>query len=98
MTENIEARIERIVARIKDTRETYRRCLADVTAQVANNSSEWSIVDLLRHVNGAYYRNTITRLLEEDRPQLGGGGFDAEGFWRRTIDSTLANIDETLAI
>ena len=48
----IEARRDRVVARLKSVRDAYEKCLRDVSAEVGNHGSEWSIADLLRHANG----------------------------------------------
>ncbi len=58
--------------------------------------SEWSVADLLRHVSGEVYRNHITRLTSEQRPEL--ARFDRQIAWPRLVDATLKNNDEALAI
>ncbi|MSQ40946.1 MAG: hypothetical protein EXR55_04685 [Dehalococcoidia bacterium] len=92
-------RWEEITGRLRLVRDGYHSCLSDVPPEVSARGSEWSISDLLGHVNADYDRNTVTRLLEEDNPQLrGGGGFDVTRFWERTVERTLANIDSALRI
>lgn len=93
---SVEGRRGAVVARLKSMREAYERCLSDVTADVANEGSEWAIVDLLRHVNGDVFRNRIKRLLEEDNPQL--PGFDRQGAWQQLRETSVATIDEALGL
>jgi hypothetical protein len=69
---SMEGRQDEVVARLKNVRDAYEKCLQDVGAQVGNRGSEWSIADLLRHASGEGYPNRITQLLEEDRPKLPG--------------------------
>ena len=90
----IEDRRQAIVDRLKSVRETYEKCVSDVTAEVGNNGSEWSVADLLRHVNSEVYRDRITRILEEDNPQF--SGFDREHAWRRLVDVGLQRVNEAL--
>ena len=89
-----EDRRQAIVARLKGVREMYEKCVGDVTADISNNGSEWSVADLLRHVSSEGNRDRITRLLEEDRPQF--PGFDREDAWRQLIDVCLQRVDEAL--
>ncbi len=91
---SIDARRKKIVDRLRGVREAHERCLSDVGAEVGNRGSEWSIADLLRHVNAEGYPNRIRRLLEEDGPKL--AGFDREGAWRQLVEATLARIDQAL--
>jgi len=91
---SIKARRDQVVARLKSVREAYEKCLPDVSAEVGNRGSEWSIADLLRHANGEGYPNRIRRLLEEDSPKL--PGLDREGAWRQLVEGTLARIDQAL--
>ena len=99
MDENArEGERQKLVGRLTAIRDAYQQCVADISAETANRGSEWSIADLLRHVTGGYYQGMITRLLEEDSPQMGGGGFDAEAFWKRIADNTLTDIDRAIGI
>ena len=99
MDENTrEAERQNLVGRLTAIRDAYQRCVSDVSAETANRGSEWSIVDLLRHVTGGYHQGMITRLLEEDSPQIGGGGFDPEAFWKRIADNILTDVDRAIGI
>ena len=50
---SLESERQQLVARLKNIRETYEQCVADIPAQVATNGTEWSVVDLLRpHYRG----------------------------------------------
>ena len=97
MDENTrQAERQNLVGRLTAIRNEYQRCVADVSAETANRGSEWSIVDLLRHTTSGYHQGMITRLLEEDSPQIGGGGFNLETFWRRIADNILTDIDRAI--
>ena len=89
---SLETRRQEVVERLTRIREEYGECISDVSTEVANRGSEWSIVDLLRHSTGSY-RDLLTRLLEEDDPNLGGDGYDADASWKRVTDSILRDID-----
>ena len=93
-----EAERQNLLGRLAAIRDAYERCVSDVSAETANRGTEWAIVDLLRHVTGGYYHGMITRLLEEDNPPIGGGGFDPEAFWKRIADNTLRDIDSAIGI
>ena len=86
-----EERREQVVDRLKTIRESYEECISGVTHEIANRGSEWSIVDLLRHVNGSY-RGMLSRLLEEEDPDL-GGAYDPDAAWKRVTDILLQDID-----
>ena len=92
--DSIETRRAQVVASLKSVREVHEKCLGDVSADVGNRGSEWSIADLLRHTNGEGYPNRIRRLLEEDSPKL--PGFDQDGAWRQLVETTLGRIDQAL--
>ena len=97
MTEsNPEAARQAIIERLNKARDDYELCLSDVSAEVGMNGTEWSMVDLLRHATGDYIRNMVNRLLDEDNPNLGGGGFDMEAGWRRVRDNALGDIDRAI--
>lgn len=97
MTANsLESERQQLVARLRDIREAYEKCVADIPAQVATRGTEWSVVDLLRHTTGGYLRNLLARLLDEVDPDLGVGGFDADASWKRVTDSILSDIDEDI--
>ena len=91
-----ESRREAVVTRLNAARESYQRCFSDVTVEAAFVGSEWSIADLLRHVNGGLFRTMIMRLLDEDSPQL--GRFDRQVVWDQLMETSLGNIDEALKI
>ena len=91
---SIEGRQVQVVTRLKLVREAHEKCLGDVSVDVGNRGSEWSIADLLRHTNGEGYPNRIRRLLEEDSPKL--PGFDQDGAWRQLVETTLGRIDHAL--
>ena len=91
-----ESRRDQLVARLTEIRGAYGRCLGDVTPEVGFRGSEWSVANLLGHVIGGFYGNMARRLLEEDRPDFGGGSYDAEAAWRRVVDRSLGSVDEAL--
>ena len=93
---SVERRREAVVTRLKAARESYERCFDGVAAEAASHGSEWSVADLLRHVNGGLFRTMIMRLLDEDSPQL--GRFDRQVVWDQLIKTSLGNIDEALKI
>ena len=93
--ESLEARREQVTDRLRDIRKSYGECVSDVTADVANRGPEWSIVDLLRHVTGSY-RGMLTRLLEEDNPDL-GGAYDPDAAWKRVTDTVMRDIEEAIS-
>ena len=92
-TNSLESERQQLVTRLRNIRETYEQCVADVPTQVATSGTEWSVADLLRHTSGGYLRNLLVRLLDEVDPDLGGGGFDANANWKRITDSILLDID-----
>ena len=97
MTEDsLEKQRQGLIVRLTEVRERYTQCVADVSIEVANRGSEWSIVDLLRHTTGGGYRTMLTRLLKEDNPKM--SGFDADANWRRVVDSILTDIDEVIKV
>ncbi len=99
MTENtLESTRQAIIDRLNGIRDGYDMCLSDVSAEVGNNGTEWSMVDLLRHTTADYLRNMVKRVLDEDNPNLGGGGFDPEAGWRRIRDNILADIDSAVTM
>ena len=83
-----------IVERLTTARETYEKCLGDVTVDVGNNGSDWSIADLLWHASTEIHRDRLTRLLEEDNPQF--PGFDRERAWQRLTEACLERVDQAL--
>ena len=92
--ESLEARRGKVVGRIRQVRKSYEVCVKDVLPDVANRGSEWSIADLLRHVMGGY-GGMLTRLLEEDGPNL-GGRFDLDEAWKRATAAALEHMDQTI--
>ena len=96
MTDNsLETRRQEVVDRLQRIRESYWECVSGVSTEVANRGSEWSIVDLLRHVTGSYL-GMLARLLEEDNPDL-GGTYDPDANWRRVIDTILRDMDGAIS-
>ena len=93
---SVESRREAVVTRLNAARESYKRCFNGVAAEAAFIGSEWSVADLLRHVNGGLFRALIMRLLDEDTPQL--GSFDRQVVWDQLMETSIANIDEALNI
>lgn len=91
-----ESSKQAVLERLNNVRNDYEMCLSDVTAEIGNRGTEWSMVDLLRHATGDYIRNMVNRLLDEDNPNLGGGGFDMEAGWRRVRDNALGDIDRAI--
>ncbi len=91
-----ESSKQAVLERLNNVRNDYEMCLSDVTAEIGNRGTEWSMVDLLRHATGDYIRNMVNRLLDEDKPNLGGGGFDPEAGWRRVRDNALGDIDRAI--
>ena len=97
MTEDsLEKQRQGLIGRLTEVRARYTQSVADVPIEVATRGSEWSIVDLLRHTTGGGYRTMLTRLLEEDNPQM--RGFDADANWRMVVDSILTDIDEVIKV
>ena len=90
---SLESERQQLVARLRNIREAYEQCVADISPEVATRGTEWSVVDLLRHTTGGYLRNLLVRLLDEVDPDLGVGGFDADANWNRVTDSILRDID-----
>ena len=91
-----ESSKQAVLDRLNNIRNDYEMCLSDVTAEVGNRGTEWSMVDLLRHATGDYIRNMVNRVLDENNPNLGGGGFDMEAGWRRVRDNALGDIDRAI--
>ena len=86
-----------IIVRLKEIRGKYDQCVSDVSAEIATRGSEWSIVDLLRHSTGGYYRTMLTQLLGEEKPRV-DDGFDINAYWRRVVDDILSDIDGVIDI
>jgi len=89
-----EERRSQLVARLQSIRESYSKSLSDLTLEQAAKGGDWSAVDLVQHINQPTFRNMLTRVLQEDDPQL--GVFDPPAFWARILNGTLANLDEVL--
>jgi len=97
--ESLEGQRQQAITRLKEIREKYNQAVSDVPVEIATRGTEWSIVDLLRHSTGGYYKTLLSRLLEEDNPSLGGsGGFDAVANWQRVMDGILGDIDGVIDI
>ena len=97
MTANsLESERQQLVARLRNIRKTYKQCVEDVSTEVANRGTEWSVAYLLRHTSGGYLRDLLARLLDEVDPDLGVGGFDADANWKSVTDGILRDIDEDL--
>jgi len=84
-----------VIGRLRKSRELYEKCVADVSAELAYSGSEWSITDLLLHSTGSYV-SMLSRILEEDNPDL-GGGYDAEAAWQRVVGGILSSIDNAIS-
>ncbi len=94
---SVEARRDAVVSRLRTVREEYVKCTSDVAADLANNGSEWSISDLLRHAStDSFYRNMTQRLLEEESPQF--GAYNPKAAFQRLLDGTLTIVDDTLTV
>ena len=93
---SLEKRRQKVIARLRQAKDGYQATLRDVPLDVANMGSEWSVADLLRHVNGEVFRNHIARLTSEQRPEL--ARFDRQAAWPRLVEATLKNNDEALTI
>jgi len=96
--DNIESRKQDLKMRFESIRDSYRQSLGDVTAEVAFNGTEWSVVDLLRHVTAVYYPNQVITLLEEDSPDLTTPAFDLSVAWQRTTERIMEQIDDGLSM
>ena len=93
----IEDRREALIAQLNDIREAYQACLNDVNSTLANNGTEWSISDLLRHViSDTTYKNMTHRLLDEDSPNFERS--DPDAVLESLINQSLGKIDEALAV
>ena len=90
-----ELKRQEIVERLRTIRGSYLDCVSDVSSEIANRGSEWAIVDLLRHVTGSC-RGMISRILEEDNPDL-GGAYDPEAAWKRVVDNLLRDVDAAIS-
>jgi hypothetical protein len=88
---------QQIIVRLKEIRGKYDECISDVSGEIAIRGSEWSIVDLLRHSTGGYYRTMLMQLLEEESPRV-AGEFDINAYWRRVVDDILSDIDGVIDI
>ena len=94
----IESRKQDLKVRLEGIRDSYRQSLGDISAEVGFNGTEWSVVDLLRHVTAVYYPNQVTSLLEEDSPDLTTPAFDLSVAWQRTTERIMGQIDEALSM
>lgn len=83
---------QQIIVRLKEIRGKYDECVSDVSADIATRGSEWSIIDLLRHSTGGYYKTMLMQLLDEKNPRV-DGGFDINAYWRRVVGDILTDID-----
>lgn len=91
-----EARREDVVKRLEAAHALLEACTADVTPEIASRGTEWSVADLLVHMNSSFYQGMARRILEEDSPQF--DGFDAQARWRRTVEQVQGRVDEVLGI
>jgi hypothetical protein len=94
--DNIKSRKQDLTVRLEGIRDSYRQSLSDITAEVAFNGTEWSVVDLLRHVTAVYYPNQATSMLEEDSPDLTTPAFDLSVAWQRSTDRIMEQINDAL--
>ena len=93
----VQDRRDTLVSRLKNVRKTYENCLVGVVPDVANRGSEWSIADLLRHVNvDGLYQNMTMRALKEESPVF--ESYDAAARLQQLFERTIANIDEALRV
>jgi len=90
----IEERRSQLLARLQTIRESYSKDLSDLSLEQAAKGGDWSAADLVHHVNQPTYRNMLTRILQEDDPQL--GVFEPQAFWARMVNGTLGTLDEVL--
>lgn len=88
-------RRQEVIARLKAARDGFQKCIEDVTAEASSKGTEWSIADLLRHSTGVY-QPLITRLLEENSPDL-SGRYDPEIGWSRAKESLMNDIDKNIS-
>ena len=93
--QSISQRKQEVTARLKAARDGFQQCLEDVTAEASNKGTEWSIADLLRHSTGVY-QPMITRLIEENNPDL-SGRYDPEAGWARAKESLMNDIDKNIS-
>ena len=91
----LENQRSQLVDRLMRIRDKYQQCVSDVSTEVANRGSEWSIADLLRHVPESY-QSMLTQLLEEDNPDL-GGVYDPDANWKTVTDNVLRDIDGAIS-
>ena len=91
-----EARRDSIVARLRAARADLERCVADVSPGAGMRGSEWSVLDLLGHLNDAYYQDMARRFLTSERPQL--DEYDEEADWRRGVEQARMQVEDALGI
>ena len=92
-----ENKLAGVVDRLKNVRNGYEDCMSDVSPEAANKGPEWSIADLLRHVNGDTFYETMTnRILNEQSPHF--EGYDPGERLRQVIERTLTGIDDALKV
>ena len=97
VTSTLEERREAALGGLREQRAQLEAALNGIAPADNNVGSEWSALDLLRHLNGRQYPGQVERLLQEENPAFGGGGqLTPEAAWRRTIDQSLAAIDEAI--
>ena len=95
---NIESRKQELQVRLEGIRDSYRQNLNGISAEIAFNGTEWSVVDLLRHVTAVYYPNQVASILEEDNPDLTTPAFDLGLAWERSTERIMGQIDDALAL
>ncbi len=91
-----ESRREEVVTRLKAVHTLLERCLSDITPAVGTRGSEWSVGDLLEHLDDSYYLEMARQFLSEDSPQF--GGYDPEAEWQRSVEQSLGRVDDALSI
>ena len=97
MTErNLEEQQATLVARLVASRDLLKECLSDVTVESGWRGIQWSIGDLLVHMNETYYQDLASKILNEEEPQLLEYQYEAE--WQRVVEQTLSRVEEDIKI
>ena len=91
-----QADLSQIVQRMKEARRGLEGELADISAEEASQGSSWAVADLVRHLRGRpFYINLAERILKgEPVPPLTRPS--PEEMWRRTVEQTLRDMDESI--
>ena len=94
---SVESHRDAIVARLKAARTDYQRCVEDVSPDIADRGTEWSIIDLLHHADESDYLDMAKRIVEESNPEF-RRGYDLAALLRRAVERVLASIDDALNV